>query len=70
LFEHDRSANNEPRRVWFWVLVYDVPIMRMNTDEGDFEVSSVEAAKGAAVAIVEALIKAGFRPADHVKAIN
>jgi hypothetical protein len=58
--EFDRSMNGEAAHVWLNVVARDVPIV----DVGDFEVSSLEAGKIAAVKIARALTKAGFRPAD------
>jgi hypothetical protein len=64
VFEFDRTMNGEPPHVWPHVEARDVLIVGMNTDSGDFELSSLEAGKIAAVKIARALTKAGFRPAD------
>jgi hypothetical protein len=58
VFEFDRSTNGEAARVWLNVVARGVPIVDMNTEAGDFELSSLEAGNIAAVT------KAGFRPAD------
>jgi hypothetical protein len=64
VFEFDRTMNGEPPHVWLEVVARNVRIVRMTTDAGDFELSSLEAGKIAAVKIARALTKAGFRPAD------
>jgi len=59
VFEFDRSMNGEPAGVWLHVETRDVLIVDAN-----FKLSSLEAAKVAAVKIARALTKAGFRSAD------